>query len=141
MIGEADLDVGGAFDDVIVGDDVAGLVDHEARAERLLARRLEGRSGGGIGLDGGLAAGRDLDDARRAAPVDLAHGRPPPVDAAGVTDDPLVRTTVVVPPSPMPSATAPASAAAPPRRAAPANAASVVREGRGGHEPVIAPAS
>ena len=49
LIREADLDLVGALDHVVVRDDVAGLVDHEARAERLLwltaASRSEGCSG------------------------------------------------------------------------------------------------
>ena len=45
LIGEADLDLVRALDHVVVRDDVAGLVDHEARAERLRRRRV-GRSSG-----------------------------------------------------------------------------------------------
>ena len=44
LIGEADLDLVGALDHVVVRDDVAGLVDHEARAERLLRRRVGRRT-------------------------------------------------------------------------------------------------
>jgi hypothetical protein len=62
---------------VVVRDDVAGLVDHEAGAERLLRRdpgqveRCQARRV----LDGGVRRG-DLDDAGRSAPVDLAHAEP-----------------------------------------------------------------
>ncbi len=40
LVREADLDLVGALDHVVVRDDVAGLVDHEAGAERLPRRGL-----------------------------------------------------------------------------------------------------
>ena len=45
LVREADLDPVGALDHVVVGDDVAGFVDHEFRAERLprCSLLLEGR--------------------------------------------------------------------------------------------------
>ena len=69
LSGERDLHAARARDDVVVGHDVAGLVDHEAGAERLLGLR-HGRKAEGI--DGLRAHGRggDLDDARRVALVD-----------------------------------------------------------------------
>ena len=42
-IREADLDLLGALDDVVVGDDVAVLVDHEAGAERTRGGRRSRR--------------------------------------------------------------------------------------------------
>ena len=59
----------GALDHVVVRDDVAGLVDHEAGAERCAAPRpMRGKScrTDRLGCDDGVVA-RDLDDARRAA--------------------------------------------------------------------------
>ncbi len=69
LVREADLDARGALDDVIVRDDVAVLVDHEARPERLLCLARDGIA---EDVDAGLPVrGRgDLDDARPAATVD-----------------------------------------------------------------------
>ena len=75
-----------ALDDVVVRDDVARLVDHEAGAERLLlllAREEVAEER--VGRDGDDRGRRHLDDAARGALVDvadrerlrrnLAHGR------------------------------------------------------------------
>ena len=75
LVREADLDVVGALDHVVVRDDVAGLVDHEAGAERLprnglLVGRRERR------VVGRRRRRRDLDDAGRRARVDLADRHP-----------------------------------------------------------------
>ena len=79
---EADLDLVGPLDHVVVRDDVAGLVDHEARAERLLrgCLLLEGKRGGIVGRRG---CRRDLDDSGRGARVDLADGEPAVVGDRG----------------------------------------------------------
>src|SRR5439155_1137519 len=67
---EVDLDLLGALDDVVVRDDVAGLVDDEARAEGLLHLRSEER----VRLDHG---GRgDLHDAGCSRLVDLLDRLP-----------------------------------------------------------------
>ena len=60
----------GTFDDVVVGDDVPFLVEHEAGAERLLGGLLE-LLPELVGLGAAARRRRDLDDARAAAPVDL----------------------------------------------------------------------
>ena len=71
VVGEADVDDVRPLDDVVVRDDVAGLVDHEARPERPLAARE------GIERVRGERTGRlDLDDAARVPRVDLAGGQP-----------------------------------------------------------------
>ena len=92
LVREADLDLLGPFDHVVVRDDVAGLVDDEAGAERLLHGRwiLRRREGAGVVRLGGR--GRDLDDAGRGAVVDLGHGQRgvddcrPRVGQAGLDD-------------------------------------------------------
>ena len=71
LVREADLDVVGPLDHVVVRDDVAGLVDHEAGAERLprhglLVGRRERR------VVRRRRRRRDLHDAGRGARVDLA---------------------------------------------------------------------
>ena len=70
---EADPDLPGALDDVVVRDDVAGLVDDEAGAERLLLLLLgeELAAEERVGRDGDDARRGDLDDARRGAAVDV----------------------------------------------------------------------
>ena len=76
VVGEAHVDGAGAFDHVVVRDDVAGLVDHEAGAEGLLALALGDREAeeriGRRRLDD--LGGRHLDDSRRRPAVDLADG-------------------------------------------------------------------
>jgi hypothetical protein len=75
VVREAHLDALGALDDVIVRDDVAGLVDDEAGAERFLClrrraaepERVEER----IRLHGNAARGRHLHDAGGVVGVDL----------------------------------------------------------------------
>ena len=73
VVREADPDRARAGDHVVVGDDVAGLVDHEAGAECLLALALRDREAeervDRRRLDD--LGGRDLDDSRRRAAVDL----------------------------------------------------------------------
>ena len=73
VVREADADGARALDDVVVRDDVAGLVDHEARAERLLALALrDGKAEEGVDrLPADDLRRRHLDDARGGAPVDL----------------------------------------------------------------------
>jgi hypothetical protein len=70
---EADPDLPGALDDVVVRDDVAGLVDHEARAERLLLLLLgeELAAEERVGRDGDDARRGDLDDAGGGAAIDV----------------------------------------------------------------------
>ena len=70
-VGEAHRDDVRALDDVVVRDDVAGLVDDEARADRRLLGRspwvARARRRGGVG-------GRvDADDPGRGTAVDLVH--------------------------------------------------------------------
>jgi hypothetical protein len=76
VVREADVDGPGVADDVVVRDDVAGLVDDEARAERALhlgARRSE-RIAEPVGLrELDLRRRRDLDDTRRVAVVDRTN--------------------------------------------------------------------
>ena len=71
---EAHGDLVRAFDDVVVRDDVAGLVDDEARAQRrlLLAAERVCRAGG-RGRD---VRGVDANDAGRGALVDLVDAQP-----------------------------------------------------------------
>ena len=116
---------GGALDDVVVRDDVALLVDHEARAERAAATAPDE-------VPEGVAAclrrrGRgDLDDAGPAAAVDLRNvdrGRPGGRRTWTLCTIGAASTTGVSS-SNAPSTQAPPSAAQPPRRAAAASAAS-----------------
>ena len=75
VVREAHVDRARALDDVVVRDDVAGLVDHEARAERLglllawqrEAERVDARRSDPLRR-------RHLDDSRRGAPKDLVDG-------------------------------------------------------------------
>ena len=109
---EVHEDVAGSVDHVEVRDDVAELVDDEARAERLAFLRPEERA---LLPD----ARGHLDDPGRGVPIDPAceASRPPPTfwgcEMFMAKPSP---TTVVVPPSqtavPMPKAAAPPSAAA-----------------------------
>jgi hypothetical protein len=69
VLREVDEDLVRALDHVVVGDDVAFLVDHEAGAERLAALLAEER----LRDD----ARRHLDDSRGGHPVDLADGSSP----------------------------------------------------------------
>ena len=76
VVREADPDRGRVMDDVVVGQDVAVLREHEARAERLLlgqepVRRPEDRI---AGLRHEL--GGDLDDSGRVVHVDLSDRHP-----------------------------------------------------------------
>src|SRR5207245_5250839 len=79
VVREADLDARGPLDDVVVRDDVTRLVEHEARAERLLrllARRAERVAEERIRLNLLDRDCRDLDDPGRAAAVDLVDREP-----------------------------------------------------------------
>ena len=73
LIREADLDLGRALDNVEVRHDVAGLIEHEARAERLIGRVGERCAEERVGARFRVGAGRrrDLHDARSAAAVNL----------------------------------------------------------------------
>ena len=75
---EADLDLVGTLDHVVVRDDVAGLVDDEARAQCLLRLRgrLTGRDRGAGGIVRAARRRGDLDDTRRGTRVDLADRQP-----------------------------------------------------------------
>ena len=123
LVREADLDRVGALDHVVVRDDVAGLVDDEAGAERLLRARGRERGAGRFGV---AARGRrgDLDDARRGAVVDVAIERRPPAAAgAAAAGAGEVSTTVVVPSPRPPVSATPPSATRPPRSPTAARAA------------------
>ncbi len=81
VVGEADVHARGALDDVVVRDDVTGLVDHEAGAERLLGlalraaepERIEER----VRRDRDAARRGHLDDARCGPLVDRVDGELP----------------------------------------------------------------
>src|SRR5439155_9861115 len=74
VVREADLDLPRALDNVVVGDDVTGFVNHEARAERLLPLPLgqvERVPEQRVGRELDEGGRRDLDDAGSVALVDL----------------------------------------------------------------------
>jgi hypothetical protein len=77
LVREADLDVARAGDDVVVRDDVAGLVDHESGALRLLLLARERKPEQRLHLLWAEAGRRDLHDSRGRPPVDLADGQRP----------------------------------------------------------------
>src|SRR5205823_5411925 len=77
VVREADLDLPGALDDVVVRDDVARLVDDEAGAEGLLALDLgqpERVAEERVGRNVHDLGGGHLHHARRRALVDLVDG-------------------------------------------------------------------
>ena len=76
LAGERDLNLLRALDHVVVRDDVPGLVDHEAGAERLLLLGRRWRRAERVGLALRHARRGDLHDPRRIALIDLLGGQP-----------------------------------------------------------------
>ena len=78
LTGEGDLHLLRALDHVVVGDDVTGLVDHEARPERLARLRCGRQQVERIGRHLGDRRRSDLDDAGSVAAIDLLRRQRPP---------------------------------------------------------------
>jgi hypothetical protein len=79
LVRETDLDVARAGDHVVVGHDVARLVDHESGALRLLLLARQREAEERLDLLRAERRRRDLHDPRGRPPVDLADGQRPRV--------------------------------------------------------------